>query len=326
MNDRDFNDLLRRSDPAREVHDQRTDSEIHAAVAMITRRERPAGRVPSWPWIALPAAAVLVTLAFVVANLWQPSAPAAAATPVPLQISPTQERLGDVMNRVITLAHAQPQGGDRQRRASYEGWYLQTDVESDGSRSVIAPQEHSLTWTEALAGKLTVTAGEPYVLRGDEAVPAPTTSSTPAGTVLVEDEYAEGQMPVLFTTPPPTDVEALRAYLAQGVGGIPADAVGYLNAIRVFQSEWTPSAAVRSAMLELLRDSDALELAGEVTDRLGRPGYALRATSADSPHFEYVAVVSRESGSIIALETLYVGGLAELDVPDGSVIDYIAWK
>lgn len=324
MNDDEFDDLMRRSDPARHVRDTRTDQQINAAVALVTREQQLPSTTRRWPWIALPAAAVLVALTLLVINLWQPNVAASAATPIPLRISPAQERLGEVMSQAIALTHAEPQGAS-ERRASYEGWYLQTDVEAGESRSVIAPQEHSLKWNEDFSGELIVTAGTPYIVRRDVTAPAPETVSVPAGTVLLHDSYAAGQMPVMFTTPP-EHAASLREYLAVGIGVTPSTAAEYLNAIRILQSEWTPSASVRGAMLELLRSDESLELAGEVVDRLGRAGYALRVTSPTSPQFEYIAVVSRLDGSIIAVETIYAGGLDELDVPVGSVVDYIAWK
>ncbi len=317
MTEPELGDLLRRADPAAHVRDRRGPAEIAEAVREIVaspRVDSSGGRTRRWPWIALPSAAALVALVLLVVPILTPCLASRAATPPLLAISPTSRSLGAVMDQALAQLERLATG-DPRRGATFEGWYLQTDVESTASST--SPQRHVLTWRDDLSGELTVTAGEPF---GDAepAGPAP-------GSVLVSERYAAGEAPIVFRAPPPAGTRELRAYLAEARGEEVPDAVGYLSAMRTLLSEWRLTTADHATLLRILRSSEGVEVAGDVTDRLGRPGTALRITSPRDPHFEYLAVISRETGALIAIETVYLGGLAELAAPAPCVVDYIAW-
>ena len=64
---------------------------------------------------------------------------------------------------------------------------------------------------------------------------------------------------------------------------------------------------------------------GTVTDRFGRDGIALSATSADKVRFSTTIVLDRTSREIIAADTVYNGGSKRLDLEAGSIIEYSAW-
>lgn len=333
MNDEELDNLMRRVDPAQTTQDLRLESEILRDLIHITKPETSAPQVHTryaWPWLAVPGiiAAVLAVAVFV--QVWNPlgAVHSAAATPPLLTLTPTSLDLEDVMGRALSQLST---SNDREaeRQAHYEGWYLQTEVgESGESTSVVTPQQMELVWTPELSGTLKVTAGSSYVpSEGETVAPADGLAPTP-GEVIQMQDFAAGDMPVLFRGPPPDSADEMRTYLEEAAGiGPGANVLGYLDAVRVLLSEWTPSAQQMSSILTVLRAfGDELEVAGEVTDRLGRPGIAVRVSSETSSHFQYLLIVSRDTGRIIALETIYLGGLAELDLPTPCVTDYIAWK
>ena len=332
MNDEELDNLMRLADPAQTTQDLRSEAQIRQELDRITARGISSRKVPArytWPWLVVPGviAAVLAVALFV--QVWNPlgAATSAAATPPLLPLTPTSAGIGDVMDRALSQL-AKSNDSEPERQALYEGWYLQTEVsESGSSTSVVSPQEMELVWTPELSATLTVTAGRSYVPSDGETV-APADGLAPnPGDVIQKQEFAAGDAPVLFRQPPPDSIDEMRGYLEDATGiGANANVLGYVDAIRILLSEWTPSAQQMASILGVLRPFEELEVAGEVTDRLGRPGVAIRVSSDANPHFQYLFIVSTESGRIIALESIYMGGLAELDLPTPCVTDYIAWK
>ena len=316
MNDTELARALRSLDPASTVVDDRTEQQIaddlrHIRAAPVARTTR------RWPWIAAPSVAAAAAVIAIITGVWSPigGSESFAATPPLLTLNPTTATLGDVMDRAVSRLRS-GDAAEAARHASFEGWYLQTDVEQRSS--VVSPQEHRVEWNDDLSGTITITAGNSY--------PADDTSPGPApGTILQHEAYLAGQMPILFTTTPPP-ASGMSAYLAQAMGGELPDASAYLAAIRVLQSEWTLSGDQRAALLEGLRGYAGVEVAGEVTDRLGRAGVALRIHSDASPHYDYLAIIGDDTGALIAIESIYLGGLQELPVAAPSVTEYIAWK
>lgn len=329
--DDDLARLMRRTDPARTLVDDRTEadiqSELRRIIAPRAAAHQPAPRT-RWPWIALPTVAASVIALAVLFQMWNPfGQTATAATPPLLALSPTSLSVGDAMDQALAQLGA-TSTWETERRASLEGWYLQTEIDTQGrSASIITPQEQELVWNEDLSGTITLTAGRSYL--STEGLPsAPSDTSAPAaGTVLSREVFPAGQMPVLFQSPPPSSPAEMKQYLATTTGiEVDSDAVAYLRAVRILMSEWTLSPTQQAAILSTLVDLDGIELAGGVTDRLGRAGIAFRVSSPDSPQFENLFIISRDTGSILALETIYLGGLPELALPTPSVIDYTAWK
>jgi hypothetical protein len=329
--DEDLAELMRRTDPARTLVDERTESDIQAELRRITGQPAPvheARHRTRWPWLAVPAVAAAVVAVAVLVQMWNPfGQTASAATPPLLVLSRTSLSVGGAMDHALSQLTA-TSTRESERRARLEGWYLQTEVDAQGtSASVITPQEQELVWDEDLSGTITLTAGQSYLPTDGSPTATPGTSAPAPGTVLSDDVFPAGQMPVLFQTTPPSSAAEMKQYLATTIGiEISSDAVAYLRAIRILMSEWTLSPGQHAAILSTLVDLDGLEMAGGVTDRLGRPGIAFRATSPTSPQFENLFIISRETGSILALETIYLGGLPELVLPTPSVIDYTAWK
>ena len=326
LEDDDLGELMRRANPVTSAIDERTEAELVADLSRVLDGRRAARRAPSrWPWLFVPTAVVAVVLLALVVQSIAPLSPApkvTAATPPLLEIAPTSQTFGDAMDTALAQLAETPEVVTPGRGAAFEGWYIQTSVDDDGgSVSFIAPERQELTWNADLSGSIRVTAGAAYSPDGGD-VNAPT-----AGTVLNEQSFAAGETPVLFAVEPPSTVDEMRAYLAStNAMSAQADAVDYLDTIRTFLSEWTPTAAQESALLGVIRSLDGVDIAGEVTDRLGREGIAFRAISATAPEFEKLLILDRTTGRILALETIYVGGIAELDIPTPAVVDYIAWE
>lgn len=307
---------MRSLDPGASATDTRSESQIRTDLALVMTMPRPKA-ARSWPWIAGSSIAAGAAIIAIVAGLLGPfgHAPSYAATPPMLDIRPSLTNLGDVVDRA--RSQLRDAGGDATRRASFEGWYLQTDVDDQTGR--ISPQRHDVVWDVDLSGTVTVTAGETYPTDGAEDVSDP-------GSVIQYDEYSAGEMPILFTAEPPSTVDEMSEYLALALGAPATDAASYLSAARVLLSEWTLSGEQHAALLDGLARLPRVQVAGDVVDRLGRPGVALRVTSSASQHFEYLAILSADTGKLIAIETIYLGGLDELRVSSPSVTDYIAWK
>lgn len=327
MNDDDFEAALRRADPARETRDERTEEQRRAALAAIVsapRGRRLPRRARVRPAFALAAAAAAVVAGVVGIQLWHPAATAHAATPPLLDITPVDATVEEVLDDAVARLDAAPDAGPR-RGSSTEGWYIQIDVGESESSSVISPQRREYTWNDDLSGRVLVTAGESYsVVDGVPAPPDDPTAPEP-GTVLVEEEFAAGDAPVSLRNPPSTEADELRTRLAVYTGTPPRTAGSVVSALRSLLDEWTLGPRENAALLELLREhADDLTVAGEVVDRLGRPGIALR--SSDRAHFDTLLILSAETGAPLALETIYVGGLDELDLEPPSVVEYILWR
>lgn len=329
MNDDDLFAALRRADPARDIRDDRSELQIQAALSAITAT--PARRARGWlsrrwPLVALPAVAAAVVAVVVGVQLWQPAAPAVAVTPPLLTVTPITATTEEVLDAAISRLQAAPDSGP-ERASSSEGWYLQTEIGEDSSSSVIQPQNIELEWREDLSGEYTRIIGEAYTVVDGVSQAPHDPDAPPAGTVVAHDIFGPGEAPVLLTEPPPSDPVELREYLSTALGMPPSNAGEVMSATRVLLSEWRPGPAVQAALLTLLlEDAGDLEVVGDVTDRLGRAATALRASDPAYPYSEMLLLISRDTGAVIGLETIYLGGLDELDLVPPSVTEYVAWK
>ncbi|MGC3955163.1 MAG: hypothetical protein QM804_13115 [Propionicimonas sp.] len=275
-------------------------------------------------WIALPAAAVLLAALFLF-QPWKGTQPAHAASPPMLTLTPVQADLREVVKRAQEQLLAGP---DRpaERRSESEGWYLQTEVESSGTAAVIAPQEYLTEWREDLSGRTVAVAGAAYVPQDGRRVAPPDGAAPPAGTVLADNTYRAGEMPVRFPGQPPSNADLMRSYLEAGGAASTGDAVSCLQTVRALLDEWTLSGNQQAALLQVLGDLDGVEVAGETTDRLGRPTIAIRIASSSTPAWEYLLMIGRDTGRVLANEDIYLGGLPELDLSAPTVTTYVAWK
>lgn len=325
MDDDDFSELMRRADPAQDIHDSRNEADFQEDLADVYARASSARRQRRL-WVALPAAAATVAT-LIAFQLWSGgNAHAHAATPPLLKMAAVAENPEQVLTRAKQSLNESP-GVPAGRRAESEGWYINTELDTSGEPvSVVAPQRRIAQWESDLSGRILVTAGEAYLPKdGRQYPPPPGTAPTP-GTVLSDERYPAGQMPLVFPGEPPTTADRMRAYLEAGGASPSYGAVSYIDSVRTLLDEWTLNDAQQAAVLEVLLGLDEVEVAGNTNDRLDRQSTAIRVRSAASPHLEYLLLIQRDTGRIGALETIYLGGLTELDLPVPSVTAYISWR
>jgi hypothetical protein len=134
-------------------------------------------------------------------------------------------------------------------------------------------------------------------------------------------------MGIRFVESPPFSSQEMAAYLANAAGiADMTDPVQVLDSITSLLSEWTLTPMQEAAILKTLSGTNGLEQLGTVSDRLGRPGIAFRAASPTDTHYVDVLVLSRQTGSILSIEKVYLGGVAELKLSAPAVVAYTAWK
>jgi len=224
-----------------------------------------------------------------------------------------------MQNAVAQLERADTSTAEPTRASHFEAWYADTHVGGSGN-ALVSPREQRVHWNADLSGSLLVTAGVAYYPDRPNAIAA--------GTVLRDEKFGTGRMGILYDVPPPTDAAAMRDYLVLHSGlADSTDPVHMLDAVAELLGEWTLPPKQESAILLMLASMSGIESLGYVDDRLGRAGLAFRATSpTPDASFESVLVVSADSGRILSLETVYLGGLDDLDAVPGSVVRYVAWK
>lgn len=325
VDDDDFTDLMHRADPARSISDSRSEVEFQADLADVYARSTSRRRQRRL-WVALPVAAATVATLFAV-QLWSGGGVHAhAATPPMLKLSTVEDDLEQVLTRA---EQSLKEGTDlpAERRAESEGWFINTELDDSGEpTSIVAPQRRVAQWEADFSGRILVTAGEAYEPRDGRLYPPPAGTAPTPGTVLSDDLFPAGEMPLVFPEEPPTAADTMRTYLEAG-GASPSDgAVSYIGSVHALLDEWTLNGEQQAAILEVLLGLDGVEVAGEATDRFGRQSTAIRVRSEASPHVEYLLLIQHDTGRIGALETVYLGGLAELDLPVPSVTAYVCWR
>lgn len=327
-NDNDpFVSLMNRADPAPVLSEEldlraRYDlSHILASDAARPASPNPLRRL----WFVTPGLAFTLLAVMLVVQPWNwfGATDSAAATPRMLQVTASELRLEDAMSHAIQTLQSAPLPVESERRSNFEGWFVQIAMD-DTEATTVLPEESQLVWNEDLSGALTVIAGRSFTSpHGD----IPEASSLPAGTRLRADTFGAGEVPVLFQGAPPTDPTQMRDYLATGAGlGPDADAAAVVEAVRILLSEWTLTGAQHAAILTMLSGMPGLSLEGTVVDRLDRAAQAIRVIPTVPTGYEKLLLLSTDTGQVIGLETIYIGGIPELKLQAPAVASYIAWK
>jgi hypothetical protein len=132
------------------------------------------------------------------------------------------------------------------------------------------------------------------------------------GDRALDEEFGPGGLYFNDLTQLPTDVEALRGYLTERAeqADMPT---GYSTFILVgdLLRETNPSPALRSALFRIASALPGVELIGETTDELGRPGIAVG-----------YALEGRRWELIFDPETSAIIGEREVDVETGEVLGW----
>jgi hypothetical protein len=328
LSDNDLSKRMKNLDPAStplwEPLSARAEADLLSITNMRRARENLTPHKPLW--IAIPSiAAALVLLLVVFQNVigvpfLTPSAQ--AATP-PLLVG-TGEKLpfGDAMK--LAAEQARNSSTDARRYSTSEAWFLDTQVDEEGrGTSFIAPQMVTTAWNEDLSGEVSIVAGQAY----EPGRLTVASDALPEGSIISSEKYAAGEFGVMFPATPPDDAAGMGDYLNAAMGAPISDAITALDAVTLLLNEWTLDGAQEAALLEFLADIPGFEPLGHVTDRLDRPGIAFDAANSANKNFTAVLVVSSENGSILSVEKIYVGGIAEYaHLTPPAVTSYIAWK
>ncbi|MEV7188727.1 CU044_5270 family protein [Kitasatospora sp. NPDC093102] len=255
------------------------------------------------------------------------STPAAAATPELLtyvQDAPTQDA-AKILNELADTAARRPDttvhGTEHLESRS---WNLNT-VAGAKTASAVVPTESEL-WVDP--------DGTAHATSRSDAPEFPTEESrkhwkdlgrpTGPGKPEVNDEPA-GPRARMWEGRPPTDVKALKTWLAQGhpIENGPAET---LVAVNDLLHERVLSAPERAAVLRVLADVPGLSYQGTTTDRAGRTG---KAFSLDRDHGGLPArqtlIVDPASGRILDNEEVLTKTAGKLGIPIPSVISYTVY-
>jgi hypothetical protein len=335
--DLDLERLMRAADPARTPADAPLTLRAEADLARITAgREsaRPDIRRP-WTrrWFAIPAVAFLVLMIFAVVNVLPIDGQvdrAEAGTPPILTPKGESVPTGEAMAKAIRQLGEATRASDIPRRESeFQAWYVNTEVGAPGeSSSTVSPRNTEIHWKEDLSGSQLITVGRPFsAVDGTTEVPLEAAAGK-EGDVVRDESFSRGRLVVSFRDPAPVDPVAMRDYLVENGGVVDAtDPVELLDAVAELMNFWTLTPAQHSAILQMLSTMPGVESYGNVEDRLGRAGFAFRLTSPEpDAHFYSLLVVDAETGRILSLETIYLGGIAELSIAPPAVIRYLAWR
>ncbi len=314
------------SEPDLEL-DRRALADLHKITATRSAANSPFRR---WlrPRFLVPALALLLVAAIAVAQPWNLLNPVQTSltTPVMLAVDKTSEKTTDAVSDFVSKLDAAAAETIPQRAALFEGWFIQVKRDGSAGSAPIIPETTSISWAPDLSGTITVTAKGARAPDGSPLSPAPRANSPQAGTVLRSEAYPPGTMPVSFRDTPPSTPESMRVYLTDNdTIKDENDPTAYVDAAVALLGEWTLTPSQHSSILRLLETFEGFSLAGDVTDRAGRQGTAFRVTSPTDSHYDRLVILGASSGRIIEVDTIYTGGIAELDIAAPAVVNYVMW-
>ncbi|GAA3658993.1 hypothetical protein [Microbacterium marinilacus] len=334
MSDDELGDLIRaarpgttsRHDPVpphalRVLEEIMADERPHRAARRGSRRRRLV------PLIGSGFAVLMVAVTVVALSLFN-HAPAVAATPPLLQVTPVSGSASQLLAQL----------GDKRREASgatstavrgqavirFTQWALATNIGEDGE--IESSQVEPTLWETAFQDDGSIhkrlTVAEPFP--GDK-----TEELAEPGTLIDEtvlepgtDEYEQSYLP----PEPPTDPDEVGAYLASLWAYESEPTLGeYFNEVVNILNNRIVTAEQEAAILTFLSRHPALQVDGRTTDRLGRPALVFRATDWQPGLWEELLIVSPDTGQILAAETIWVGD-DRTDIASPSVSQYFAWE
>ncbi|GAB3617559.1 hypothetical protein GCM10027416_21160 [Okibacterium endophyticum] len=262
----------------------------------------------------------LFVMVAIVLTVLQPMTPAQAATPKPLHTTAVSKSAAEVageLSQVRTNARDTVEATGTLRLSE---WSLHSYVNDKGEieSSDIVPQWRELTFGTDGTIRLRITAGEPFAGQNSATLPEP-------GTVLEDTTYDDTNpfdLSDTYETEPPTDPTLVGDYLSMTLGTEDPATAEYFDAITGLLSNRFLTAEQEAALLGFIATLPDIEIDGSTTDRLGRSGVVLRATTGDYAH---LLVLSPETGKFLAAETVYIGSSrADLSAP--AVTSYTAWE
>lgn len=272
----------------------------------------------------LPLAAIIVIAMVATLATFNP-APAAANTPPPLEYTPIDASASAVLSTVEAALNEEASAQAAQRRSHSIGWYLDIRIGPSTRTVAIAPQESLTVWNEDLSGSTVHRAGKPYAAGADPTAPIPDDYPEP-GTILTELTFGPGDFRTPTATPPGTTEDEMLAFLeSYGDPHQPLEAGRLIRATQLAFNQWTLTNAHHAAILRLLGRAGDIEVLGEATDRAGRGVIGLRADYSVNPRYEFVLLISTDTGRIVGLESITKVAMSA-QVPAGSVAGYTLWE
>ncbi|MEW2074188.1 CU044_5270 family protein [Streptomyces sp. NPDC013433] len=272
---------------------------------------------PVWALAAVAAVAALTSVLL----LGGPAATPAIAAPRPLSVvadaAPVPlERLAE---RAATAA---ADGIPAPRRGTHvRSWSLGM---SDTEPPITLPEERIVRWTPDGRHTELVVATDPRhpgrpVLTDEDGEPR----LVDDGQVISRQAFPPSWSDVPPASRPPHDPTRLRAYLAEAAYGEIRTTPELLDATAQLLNHWTLGARESAALARLLADADGLRSAGQVTDRLGRPGQAY--VYDDGSGVRHMLILDPSTGAVLGLEQTFTTDQPEYGVRAGDVMQYSAW-
>ncbi|MGW3361064.1 CU044_5270 family protein [Streptomyces bungoensis] len=266
------------------------------------------------------AATAVVLGTVLTALLGGPDGPVAVAAPRPLAVRAGSPPV-PLHDLAALAAAAAADGSPALRKGTHvQSWSL---AMSDGAPPVTLPEERIVRWRADAGHTELVVATDPRhpgrpVLTDEGGEPRPVAD----GHVLSRTTYPPSWSDAPPAARPPHTPAALRAYLAETVRTGSLDTAGLLDATRELLDHWTLGARESAALVRLLADVGGLRPAGQVTDRLGRPG---QAYVYDARGSRRMLILDPRTGAVLGLETTFTEDVPQYGARAGDVEDYSAW-
>ncbi|MFJ5919852.1 CU044_5270 family protein [Streptomyces ardesiacus] len=282
-------------------------------------RPRPARRGVRLAWGLAAGAVVAVTA--VALLLGGPGTPPAVAAPRPLVVRADATPVS--LDRLAERAEAAAaDGGPALRRGTHvQSWSLGM---SDDAPPITLPEERIVRWTaDGRHTELVVATdprhpGRPVLGEDEDGNPR----QVEDGHVITDATYPPSWSDAPPASRPPHEAGRLRAYLEEAQRTPSLDTSRLLDAAALLLDNWTLGARESAALARLLADTGGLRPAGEVTDRLGRPG---QAYVYETTGVRRMLIMDPATGAVLGLETTFTEAQPEYGVTAGDVMEYSAW-
>ncbi|MEV5736027.1 CU044_5270 family protein [Streptomyces sp. NPDC052292] len=333
-------ELLRRADPVPGDGPRFADGPLDGRAEQRLRRllDEPGPRrrvrlIPAFPgrsrrarlaWGLAATAAVLAVAVNAVLGEAGTSRAVAAPRPLTVHAGSAPVPLGDLVALADAAAAA---GAPGLRKGTHvQSWSLGM---SDGEPPVTLPEERVVRWradashTELVVATDPRRPGRPVLTdEGDEP------HLVADGHVISRTTYP----PMWSDAPPgkaPPHTEAgLRAYLTELArpptdrDTAPLSTAELLDAVAELLDNWTLGARESAAVVRVLARAGGLRPAGEVTDRLGRPG---RAYVYGTNGVRHMLILEPRTGAVLGMEDTFTEDDPRYGVRAGDVMAYRAW-
>lgn len=324
-------DLLRRANPV-PAHgpyfgdgplDHRAERRLES---LLREDERRPSRAPRARLLWGLAATAVVLATTLTALLGGPSGQPAVAAPRPLALRTHSTPVP--LDRMAQLAAAAAADGSPGLRKGthVQSWSLGM---SDDKPPLTLPQETVVRWNADDTHTEVVVATDPRhpgrpVLTDDGDAP----HLVEDGHVLSRTTYPPSWSDAPPEARPPHDPEALRDYLTETVHTGTGTGTGrlgtpeLLDGVAELLDHWTLGSRESAALVRVLAEAKGLRPAGQLTDRLGRPG---QAYVYDAQGARRMLILDPRTGAVLGLETTFSADDSRYGVKAGDVMEYSAW-